>query len=213
VRRNSARHQAQVELPNYFKCVAEDVLGQCRPQAGIWVDLGSGSGGLGFALAHKTTGCVILVDPSRGALAQAVRKAQQLGLSGRVRSVVGVAETLPLADDSVELIVSRGSIFFWQDRARGLRESLRVLRPGGCARIGGGFGSAYPRWARQEFFRRRDGSLKKKGSEALKSFKHATKPERLADLVKELAIPGCKLVSDVPGELGTWILFRKREVI
>ena len=33
----------------------------------------------------------------------------------------------------MDLVVSRGSIYFWEDQGRGLLEILRVLRPGGLA--------------------------------------------------------------------------------
>ena len=43
---------------------------------------------------------------------------------------------------SVDLVVSRGSVYFWDDLNAAFRETARVLRPGGMAFIGGGFGNA-----------------------------------------------------------------------
>ena len=114
------------ELPDWFGPVAEDVLRYCRPQRGLWVDLGSGSGGLGFALVQKSESAVALVEPNAGALVKAVERARSEGLAGRVVPIVGTAEKIPLPDASVDLVVSRGSIFFWGDPPQGLREVYRV---------------------------------------------------------------------------------------
>lgn len=50
--------------------------------------------------------------------------------SPAVQSVDGVAEGIPLADDSVDAVVV-GSAFHWFDGERALTEIQRVLRPGG----------------------------------------------------------------------------------
>jgi ubiquinone/menaquinone biosynthesis C-methylase UbiE len=44
---------------------------------------------------------------------------------------VGVAESLPLPDDSMDMVLSTDSLHHWNDRAAGVREVTRVLRPGG----------------------------------------------------------------------------------
>jgi SAM-dependent methyltransferase len=44
---------------------------------------------------------------------------------------LGGAESLPLPDASVDLVVSTVSFHHWRDKLVGLREVARVLRPGG----------------------------------------------------------------------------------
>lgn len=44
---------------------------------------------------------------------------------------VGTAEALPLPDASVDVALSTISFHHWQDQLAGLREVMRVLRPGG----------------------------------------------------------------------------------
>jgi len=124
-----------VELPDHYETVAEDVLAFCDGSGSrIWVDLGSGAGGVGLALLEKLPdSLIVLIDPDAGALRRGLDAGRERSLGGRVVAVVGSAECLPLPDESVDVVVSRGSLYFWQDRAQGLREVWRVLRPGGWA--------------------------------------------------------------------------------
>ena len=57
---------------------------------------------------------------------------------------------MPFADKSFELVVSRGSFPFWEDKVGGFREVYRVLKPGGIGFIGGGFGRMLPVAQRSE---------------------------------------------------------------
>ncbi len=43
----------------------------------------------------------------------------------------GMAETLPYADGSFDVVLSQFGLMFFEDRARALREMRRVLKPGG----------------------------------------------------------------------------------
>ena len=191
-----------VELPDHYETVAEDVVCFCGSSGGrVWLDLGSGPGGVGLALLEKIHEAVmVLMDPDAEALRRALHSARERGLSARAVAIVGSAESIPLSDESVDIVVSRGSIYFWQDRAQGLREVWRVLRPGGRAMIGGGLGRRYPQWARQEFIRRRRESVAAKGPEAVRQFVEARSPETFRRLAVEAGLPAFEVVGD--GGLG-----------
>jgi len=196
------------DLPDWFGPVAEDVLGYCRPKKGLWVDLGSGSGGVGLALARASDSSIVLIDPNADALTKALERARQCGLVARVVAVVGKAESIPLSDSSVDLLVSRGSIFFWDDPPKGLREVHRILRPGSRAMIGGGFGTSYPEWAYREFFRRTYDSLKAQGEKAVRKWKERRRPEWLAAQARAAGVEN-SLVQSPPA--GLWLLLEKGE--
>ena len=203
-------------LPDYYQTVAEDVIAFCGDQRGrIWVDLGTGPGGLGLALLEKVSdGAMVLMDPNVDALRRALDAARQHGVGSRVVAVIGSAESIPLSDESVDVVVSRGSFYFWQDRAQGLREIWRILRPGGRAMIGGGLGSTYPQWARQEFIRRRRESAK--SPEEARTFAEARSPETFRRLATEASLPSFEVVgegglaADDPNTgIGIWLRFTK----
>ena len=203
-------------LRDHYEAVADDMLEYAGQRDGIWLDVGSGAGGLGLAIAAGCQGTVVLLDPRVEALQSALKEARQRGLARRVVAVVGIVEDMPLADASVDVAVSRGSIFFWKDRAQGLGEIYRVLRPGGKAVVGGGLGKGYPRWARREFMRRRLEGVRDKGPKALRRFWEARSPETFRRLAKQAALPSFEVVRE-PGSLppdpqaalGIWLRFTK----
>jgi len=178
------------------------MIDYCGSSGGrAWVDLGSGPGGVGLALLERMHDVVVvLMDPDSEALGRALDSARQRGLSARAVAVVGSAESIPLPDESVDIVVSRGSFYFWQDRAQGLGEVWRVLRPGGRAMIGGGLGRRYPPWARQEFIRRRRESVAARGPQAVREFVDARRPETFRRLAVEAGLPAFEIVGD--GGLG-----------
>jgi len=205
-----------VQLPDYYRTVAEDVIAFCgQNSGGVWVDLGSGPGGLGLALLEKVPkGTVVFVDPKADALRRALDAARQRSFASRAVAVVGSAESIPLPDEAVDVVVSRGSFYFWQDRAQGLREVRRILRTGGRAMIGGGLGSAYPQWARQEFIRRRRESVK--SPEAAREFTEARSPHTFRRLATESGLSSFEVVgegglgADAPNTgIGIWLQFTK----
>jgi SAM-dependent methyltransferase len=180
------------------------------------VDLGSGDGGVGLELARMGRGTVLLVDADEETLQRAVEQAREADLRHRIGVARGQAEALPLRDDVAELVVSRGSVYFWDDPPAGLREVYRVLRPGATAMIGGGLGESYPQWARQEFTRRRHDSVRSRGPEAYAEFKRVRHPETFRAWAREAGLNGFEVIGEggrspeTPAAgLGIWLRFTK----
>ena len=218
----SKKDSTSSQLPDLYPFVATDILEYCSPRKGVWVDLGSGSGSVGFALAAADSlaarqSTIVLMDPNSEALSKGLRRAEKGGFAHRVVAVVGKAESMPLPAESVDLVFSRGSIFFWDDPAKGLQEVHRVLRPGGEAMIGGGLGSKFPEWARREFVRRRHGDRKADSPQA-KEFARLRDPKTFRQWAKNAGIADFEVIGhgalppdDPRAGSGIWLRFTKRE--
>lgn len=74
---------------------------------------------------------VVGVDPSTGMLAVGEKKVADAGLSDRISLSVGDAQALPFEDESFDGATIAFGIRNVPDRARGLSEMARVVRPGG----------------------------------------------------------------------------------
>ena len=210
------RQAFMTELPDFYETVAEEILCKCHPREGVWLDLGAGAGGVGLALARRSTSTIVLVDPDSSSLRKASGLARESGLGRRVVTMAARAEAIPLPADCVDLVVSRGSIFFWKDRAQGLREVHRILRPGGAAMIGGGLGRSYPEWARRKFIRQRREGVKKGGPDAVRRFKEARSSRTFHKWAAEAGLTHFEVAGDggydpdsSQAGLGIWLWFRK----
>lgn len=124
-----------------YPVIAAQILAHTGITSGTCLDIGCGSGSLGAALAGVTDLDVTFLDTSEEMLALTERTIEANGLRGRAGTLPGEAGSIALPDGSVDLVISRGSIFFWDDLPRAFREIVRVLAPGGRTWIGGGFGS------------------------------------------------------------------------
>jgi arsenite methyltransferase len=96
------------------------------------LDLGSGTGFDCFLAARAVgpTGRVRGVDMTPEMLAKARANAAKAGTSN-VEFRLGEIEALPIADQSIDVIISNCVINLSPDKLRVFREAFRVLRPGG----------------------------------------------------------------------------------
>lgn len=124
-----------------YPVIARQVIAHTGITRGRCVDVGCGNGFLGVALAAMTELEVTFFDQSEEMLALTGETIDANGLRGRTGLLSGDIGSIALPDGSVDLVVSRGSIFFWQDLPRAFREIFRILAPAGRTWIGGGFGS------------------------------------------------------------------------
>jgi SAM-dependent methyltransferase len=98
----------------------------------IVLDLGSG-GGIDVLLSAKRvgpTGKAYGLDMTDEMLALAKENKRKAGLEN-VEFLKGEIENIPLADNSVDIIISNCVINLSADKDRVLREAFRVLKPGG----------------------------------------------------------------------------------
>jgi len=97
------------------------------------VDLACGSGDVTFALRKKLAGEVDVagMDFCQPMLDEAVRKRDARSVPAAVEFKWADCLALPLDDASVDVLTIAFGLRNLEDRARGLREMHRVLRPGG----------------------------------------------------------------------------------
>lgn len=124
-----------------YPVVANQILEKTGISNGLCFDLGCGSGYLGLAIAEATNMEVCLLDNDPEMLSICQRNIIERQSGERVRTQLGDVHQIPLPGQSVQLAVSRGSLFFWEEPVHAFREIYRVLAPKGMACIGGGFGT------------------------------------------------------------------------
>jgi SAM-dependent methyltransferase len=105
---------------------AADVVGQV---GGPIADVGCGRGGPGLWVAGAVRAPLVGIDIAESALARARSLADKLDVPAEFR--VGTFEETGLPDSSVGALLSFDAFLFTPDKAAGLVELARVLRPGG----------------------------------------------------------------------------------
>jgi len=120
---------------------ADQIKSKTAITKGLCVDVGSGGGYLGLALARISNLNFIFLDLSPQALEKAKAHIAEDGLQQRARTLVADVHSIPLEDGSVDLVISRGSLPFWKGPVKAFQEIERILAPGGQAYVGGGRGT------------------------------------------------------------------------
>ncbi len=132
---------AGVAFARVYPAIARQVVQRYGIAAGRCLDAGSGPGSLAIALAAITDLQIASLDFDPAMSAIAAGNIDRAGFTGRITTVTADVHSIPFDNGHFDLVVSRGSVFFWEDRAGALRELYRVLKPGGVIYCGGGMGS------------------------------------------------------------------------
>lgn len=116
--------------------------------AGI-LDCGCGGGAVIRRLLRRYPGSTVKgLDYSPVSVEASRRLNAGAIAAGRCDIVQGSVDALPFGDESFDLVTAFETIYFWPEPERGLREILRVLKPGGmlllCVECGGESGE---KWA------------------------------------------------------------------
>lgn len=124
------KHQALIE--EMFAPLTSALIDAAQvhsDQAVLDVGGGSGEPSLTIAPLVGASGSVTYTDPSVGMVNTARDEAERRGLMN-IHFHQCPAEQLPFSDDSFDAAVSRLAMMFLPDALVGLREILRVVRPG-----------------------------------------------------------------------------------
>lgn len=185
-----------------YPVIAANAIKEAGVREGICIDAGSGPGSLAIAMAGYPGFRVYALDHSPASNEIAEKNIEEAGLSERVTVVNGSVEEIPLESGIADLVVSRGSIFFWEDYNRAFSEIERVLKPGGRSYIGGGFGNAELRdTIVAEMIRRKP--------EWEKKYKRNMSKDMKNTLIEAAAgLKDCK-ARCIDDETGLWIILEK----
>lgn len=192
---------AKTAFAPVYPVIAGQILERCGIVRGRCVDIGSGPGSLAIALAGISDLEITLLDSSTDMLAVAEENVRKAGFADRCRLLKADVHEIPLPDASVDLVVSRGSVFFWGDLHRAFSEVYRILAPGGRTYVGGGFGSASLLEAVSAEMRRENPDWQAFREKNL----GPGNKKRIGGVIAELGFPHT-IVSD---ESGFWIMMEK----
>lgn len=120
------------DLKNYYKkSIANKII----------AELGTGPGHVLEELLKEEFNKVYGIDIS---LEMLLRAKTRNSTHNNLQLINANVESMPFKDNSLDLLISRGSIFFWKNIDKALREIYRVLKDDGFLLIGGGYGISTP---------------------------------------------------------------------
>lgn len=191
-----------------YPVIAEQIIQKTGIVAGKCLDVGCGGGHLGMALAKITDLNIYFFDKSQEMLEIVNRYIAENGMAARAQTLLGSVHRIPLDDQSIDLVVSRGSIFFWDNRTEAFKELYRVLAPGGIAYIGGGFGTPELKREIIKKMKERNRTLPNKGDFGNKVETNIGK-QNAATFDEELRRGDITEFEIISNDAGLWIIMRR----
>lgn len=184
-----------------YPVIAEQIIAKTDIAEGRCLDVGCGTGALGIALAKITNLHMTFFDQSEEMLNLAFGYAFSNNILNRAEFLQGNIHSIPLPDNSIELVISRGSSPFWNDWRKAYSEIVRVLKPGGMAYIGGGFGN-------RELRDKIVATMSEKNPDWRNSFKDKMIEERevLPQILHSLSLSHFNIIND---DSGFWAVITK----
>ncbi|MDD3268530.1 MAG: class I SAM-dependent methyltransferase [Syntrophomonadaceae bacterium] len=192
-----------LHLMPVYPLIAQQILDDYGITSGKCLDIGTGHGFLGIELAKITELEMYFVDLDPEALEQAEKNAAANHLDNPVHFVGADVTALPFENDFADLVISRGSLWFWKDQVKGLQEINRVLKSGGIAFVGGGLGRYTPASMRKRLQGKKRQKLQAQGEGGF------LKGAELEAVLQKTCIDNYRLLADVDGEPGHWVEIKK----
>ena len=134
--------------------VASWMIDHTAPQVGQTVlDLAAGIGDTGFLAAElvQPGGTLITSDASPEMLSAAQRRAEALGIRNVRFKQIDASQPIDIETASIDVVLCRWGYMLMDDPENALRETRRVLRPGGRVAFAAWAGAEDNRWSSLPF--------------------------------------------------------------
>lgn len=128
-----------------YPYLASQIMERYDKVSGTVLELGPFSGGICVELAKMHPGLkTTIADESAHVSRFFDEKIRASGLFKNIEIIETNLEHLIFNDSQFDLVICRGALFFLDNKSGLLREIYRVLKQGGMAFIGGGYGKNTP---------------------------------------------------------------------
>ncbi len=128
---------------------------------GICVEVGCGTALFAIELCKNSNLKIFALEKEKAIYEVAKENIEKENLTDRIKLVLGDAHNLPFSDNFADFVISRGAYHCWEDKAKVFAEVNRVLKIGGLAIVGGGFGKYVSKEELERMKNLRDKSLGK----------------------------------------------------
>jgi len=195
---------ANTDFARIYPVIASQILDRTGITGGRCLDIGSGPASLALALAALSDLHVTALDSSPEMYELAQKNIRLRGMEDYVVPLTGNVHAIPVADETFNLVVSRGSYHFWDDLVVAFSEILRVLKPEGIAYIGGGYGSG--RIRDEVLAHRKERGIVDDPVHPVRTRFRKFKPGEIEDSLQRAGIRNYRIISD---DSGFWIVIKK----
>lgn len=190
------------QLQPIYPLLAQQFVDDYGLERGRCVDIGAGPGFVGIEIAKITEMEIYFVDLKQESLDEAQKNVEAAELENQVHFIKSDVHALSLEDDFAHFVVSRGSIWFWEDPPRGLQEVYRILKPMGTAIIGGGMGRYLPVTMKRRLKEANKKRLAQRGEKR-------PGQEEFASMVEKAALPYWRVIQEDKDAPGRWAEIKK----
>ena len=183
-----------------YPYVASQIMEVYQRDYGSVLELGPFSGGISLELAQSYPRLAITIGAESPAVVEYLKKEIAVsGLSEHITVERTDLDHLKFMDAQFDLVILRGAFFFLEDRAGLLGEIVRVLKGGGMAFVGGGYGKGTPQELIEEIADQSRELNKKLGRKRISR-------EELEEIVRKSELAD---LCEIEEEGGLWIIIRK----
>jgi len=195
---------ANTDFARIYPVIADQILDRTGISEGTCLDIGSGPASLALALAALSDLRITALDSSPEMFDLARKNIRLKNREDQVVPLTGDVHAIPTADATFNLVISRGSYHFWDDLVVAFSEIRRVLKPGGMAYIGGGYGSS--RIRDEVLASRKERGIIDDPAHPVRSRFRKFKAGEIEDSIRRAGITDYRIIND---DSGFWIVIKK----